>query len=58
MLWLLLASRPGLGHDAPLATRSLARQSDMLLHEDHLSRRSRRELSDLLYNLRALGVTA
>jgi hypothetical protein len=58
MLWLLLASRPGLGHDAQPATRSLAHQSKMLLDEGHLSRRSRRELSGLLYSLRAMGATA
>ena len=57
-LWLLLASRPGLGHDTPAVARSLARQSEMLLDEARLSRRSRREVSDILYSLRTMGMTA
>jgi hypothetical protein len=58
ILWLLLSSRPGLCHDAPIVARSLAQQSDMLINDDRLSRRSRRELSDVLYSLRTMGVTA
>lgn len=58
ILWLLLTSRPGLCHDDPPTARSLAQQSEIVLGEDRLSPRSRRELSSVLFSLRSMGITA
>ncbi|MEU5721945.1 helix-turn-helix transcriptional regulator [Micromonospora sp. NPDC047738] len=56
-LWALLTVRRGLALDDPGAGRALVDRSATLLDSDRISAQSRRELTSIVYSLRADGLT-
>jgi hypothetical protein len=55
--WALLVARRGLANDDPATGRALAARSTILLDSDSISAQSRQELTSIVYNLRAEGIT-
>ncbi|MFC7241478.1 helix-turn-helix domain-containing protein [Catellatospora aurea] len=55
-LWALLAARPGLLRDDPVAARSLYRRGQIAIDSDEISRQSRWELEAIMYGLRIEGL--
>ncbi|MFI6239488.1 helix-turn-helix domain-containing protein [Micromonospora sp. NPDC050795] len=56
-VWALLAARRGLALDNPAAARALLDRSVPLLDSDRISAQSRKELTSIVYSLRADGLT-
>ncbi|MEU7827342.1 hypothetical protein [Catellatospora sp. NPDC049133] len=55
-LWSLLAARPGLLRDDPMAARGLYRRGEVVIDSEAISQQSRRELEAIMYGLRVEGL--